>query len=176
MRVRRICSLGCFGAVLLCGLFAASAADAYTLKSSEGGFSAEFKAEPAFKKLEEKASSGPYARYQWLLDQGAYAWIVTYNDYPAGTIEKTGLQHAYQHAVDGGIRGVNGRMQSNNPVSNSGIAGRESTVFIPKGNLIMRQRIFIKGDRLYQNIYVGPPGSEKGKDVEDFFASFRLVN
>lgn len=163
-------------AVLSACLLAASAAAAYTLKSAEGNFTAELQAEPRFTRLEEKASSGPYTRYQWMLDQGAVAWIVTYNDYKAGTVTGSDVTQLYNRAIWGGVDAVKGKLQSDNPVRQAGLPGRESKVFIPKGNLVMRQRIFIRGDRLYQNIYVGPAGSEDGKDVEAFFASFRLIS
>jgi hypothetical protein len=155
-------------------LFSASMAFAYTLKSDEGKFTAEMPAEPGFEKLNEKASSGPYVRYQWLTDQGAKAWIVTYNDYQSGTIQKTGLEQAYKNAVQGGVQGVKGELRNEKSITQSGISGKESMVFMPSGPLIMRQRIFIIGDRLYQNIYVGPPGTENDTEVDAFFASFRV--
>ncbi len=163
-----------FAAALICAL-SANIAFAFTLKSDEGKFTAEMPAEPAFEKLNEKTSSGPYVRYQWLTDQGSKAWIVTYNDYTAGTITKTGLEQAYKNAVQGGVQGVNGELRSENVVTQSGISGREALISMV-GPLVMRQRIFIIGDRLYQNIYVGPPGSENDTEVNVFFASFRVEN
>ena len=163
------------GAVLIYALSAGLAA-AYTLKSDEGRFTAEMPAEPGFEKLNEKASSGPYVRYQWLTDQGSKAWIVTYNDYQTGTIAKTGLAQAYKNAVEGGVKGVKGELRDEKSINQSGITGKESLVFMSNGPLIMRQRIFIVGDRLYQNIYVEPPGSENDAEVNAFFASFRVGN
>jgi hypothetical protein len=159
-------------AVMICVLFA-NIAFAYTLKSDEGRFTAELPAEPTFSKLNETASSGPYVRYQWLADQGAIAWIITYNDYPAGTIAKTGLEEAYKNAVKGSIRGTKGELRSDKTITQASISGREILISVA-GPLIMRQRIFIIGDRLYQNIYVGTPGTEDDAEVDAFFASFRV--
>jgi hypothetical protein len=159
-------------AVIICVLFA-NVVFAYTLKSDEGKFTAEMPAEPAFEKLNEKASSGPYVRYQWLTDQGAKAWIVTYNDYPAGTIAKTGLEQAYKNAVQGSIRSTQGELRSDKVITQAGTSGHEVLISIA-GPLNMRQRIFIIGDRLYQNIYVGHPGTEDDAEVNAFFASFRV--
>jgi hypothetical protein len=159
-------------AAMICVLFA-NIAFAYTLKSDEGRFTAELPAEPTFSKLNETASSGPYVRYQWLADQGAKAWIITYNDYPAGTIAKTGLEEAYKNAVQGSIRGTKGELRSNKAITQADTSGREILISVA-GPLIMRQRIFIIGDRLYQNIYVGPPGTEDDAEVNAFFAFFRV--
>ena len=160
--------------VALIYAFSVSVTFAYTLKSDEGRFTAEMPAEPGFEKLNEQASSGPYVRYQWLTDQGSKAWIVTYNDYQAGTIAKTGLAQAYTNAVQGGVKGVKGELRNEKSITQAGVSGKESLVFMPNGPLIMRQRIFIIGDRLYQNIYVGPPGSENDAEVDAFFGSFRV--
>lgn len=160
--------------IVLIYTISAGASFAYTLKSDEGRFVADMPAEPTFEKLNEKASSGPYVRYQWLTDQGSKAWIVTYNDYQAGTINKTGLEQAYKNAVQGGVQGVKGELRSEKSITQQGITGKESLVYMPNGPLMMRQRIFILGDRLYQNIYVGPPGSENDSEVNAFFASFKV--
>jgi hypothetical protein len=159
-------------AVMIC-VFFADIAFAYTLKSNEGKFTAEMPAEPTFEKLNETAASGPYVRNQWLTDQGAKAWIVTYNDYTTGTIAKTGLEEAYKSAVQGSVRGTKGELRSDKAITQAGTSGHEILVSIP-GPFIMRQRIFIVGDRLYQNIYVGTPGTEDDAGVNAFFASFRV--
>jgi hypothetical protein len=150
-------------------------ASAYTLKSAEGGISAEFKSEPKFEKFNETTKSGqPYIRYQWLLDEGATAWIVTYNDYKAGSIKKVGLERAYEGAVSGGA-GAN-KLRSKQLITRSGITGRAALVDIPadKPTMVMQQWLFIKGDRLYQAIYVGPQGSENNPEVSSFMENFRI--
>jgi hypothetical protein len=154
-------------------VFFADIAFAYTPKSDEGKFTAEMSVEPTFEKLNEKAASGPYVRNQWLTDQGAKAWIVTYNDYTAGTIAKTGLEEAYKSAVQGSVQGTKGELRSEKAITQAGTSGHEILVSIP-GPFIMRQRIFIVGDRLYQNIYVGPPSDEDDAGVDAFFTSFRV--
>jgi hypothetical protein len=63
-------------AVILLALQVGPAA-AYGLKSDEGRFSIELPAEPSFQAIDEQSNAGAYVRYQWLVDQGARAWIVT---------------------------------------------------------------------------------------------------
>lgn len=163
-----------FAAVMLmCAI--GSAAHAYTLRSDEGNFVAEFLAEPGYKKFEETAKDGQeYTRHEWLLDQGEKAWIVTYNDYRAGTIANQGLEKSFENAVAGSVNAVKGELRGVTKISNHGTGGREALIFMPSYNLIMRQRIFFIGDRLYQAIYVGPVGSEKDKVVDDYLASLNM--
>lgn len=164
-----------FAAMILMCAFGVSAAQAYTLRSDEGNFVAEFLAEPGYKKHEETAKDGQkYSRYEWLLDQGEKAWIVTYNDYRAGTISKQGLEKSYENAIAGSVQAVKGELKNVIPISNHGTSGREAFIFMPSYNLIMRQRIFFVGDRIYQILYVGPVGSEKDKVVDDYLASLAI--
>jgi hypothetical protein len=159
--------------ILLCAL--AGAAHAYTLKSSEGAFAAEMLAEPGYKRLDETAKDGQqYVRHEWLLDQGAKAWIVSYNDYKAGTIAKQGLEKSFENAIKGSTQAVKGELRSTTKIDNYGVAGREAQIFMSSYNLVMRQRVFFVGDRLYQAIYVGPPGSEKDQVVDDFMKSLNM--
>ena len=166
--------LAAFAAVILmCAI--GGGAHAYTLRSDEGNFVAEFLAEPGYKKLEETAKDGQhYTRHEWLLDQGEKAWIVTYNDYRAGTIAKQGLEKSFENAVGGSVNAVKGELRGVTRINNHGIDGREALVFMPDYKLIMRQRIFFIGDRLYQAIYVGPVGSEKDKVVDDYMTSLNM--
>jgi hypothetical protein len=159
--------------ILMCAI--GGAAHAYTLRSDEGNFVAEFLGEPGYKKLEETAKDGQhYVRHEWLLDQGAKAWIVTYNDYKPGTIANQGLEKSYENAVAGSVQGVKGELKSVIKISNHGTDGREDFITMPEYKLIMRQRIFFIGDRLYQILYVGPPGSEKDAVVDDYLASLNI--
>jgi hypothetical protein len=148
------------------------AAHAYILNSDEGRFSIELPAQADFKTFNEQSELGPHTRYQWLVDQGEKAWLVTYNDYPqpraGGDTEK-----AYDIGMNGSIQATKGTLKSQRSVENSGVRGREFYIELPGGQII-RQRLFIVGKRLYQNIYVGPAGTENGLEVENFLPSFRI--
>lgn len=158
---------------LICAI--GHAAHAYTLRSDEGKFVAELAAEPKYKKFEEKAKDGQqYVRHEWMLDQGEKAWLVSYNDYRRGTISGQGLEKSFENAIRGTIQGVKGELRNTTKLSNDGIAGREALIFSPSFNLILRQRIFFVGDRIYQILYVGPPGSEKESAVDEFLASLKI--
>jgi hypothetical protein len=156
-------------------LLIVSAAAAFTLESDEGRFTIELIEKPAFEKLHEKTAAGYFVdRYQWLLDQGEVAWIVTYGDYPEADVKRLGAETMYDNGAKGSVDGVKGKLQKQGPIQHSGVRGRELFVAVPEGNMVMRQRLFLVGTRLYQNVYVGPAGSEQNGDVDVFFNSFQI--
>jgi hypothetical protein len=159
--------------VLMCVI--GDAAQAYTLRSDEGKFVAEILAEPSYKKLEETAKDGQkFTRHEWMLDQGEKAWIVTYNDYKPGTVANQGIEKSFENAFAGSVAAVKGELRDIAKISNSGTPGREALIFSPSYNMMLRQRIFFIGDRIYQAIYVGPVGSEKGSIVDVFLGSLKM--
>jgi hypothetical protein len=156
-------------------LLMVGAAAAFTLNSDEGRFTIELIDKPAFEKLHEKTAAGYFVdRYQWLLDQGEVAWIVTYGDYPEADVKRLGAETMYDNGAKGSVDGVKGQLQKQEPIQHSGVRGRELFVTVPEGNMVMRQRLFLVGTRLYQNVYVGPAGTERNGDVEVFFKSFEI--
>jgi hypothetical protein len=163
-------------AVLALVCAAVEAADAYTLRSDEGKFVAEFSAEPKYKDYEEKAHDGQqYVRHEWMLDQGEKAWLVSYNDYRRGTISDAGLDKSFENAIRGTTQGVKGELRNTTKLDNAGIAGREALIFSTSYKLMLRQRIFFVGDRIYQILYVGPPGTETDGAVDAFLSSLKIL-
>jgi hypothetical protein len=151
-------------------LTAVGQAAGYVLKSDEGGFSIELPAEPSFQAIDEQSAAGIHVRYQWLVDLGHRAFIVTYNDYArAGEAEST-----YDNGVEGALKATGGDLLRQAPVALDSLRGREFFARMPSGNTL-RQRLFLIGNRFYQTIYVGPAGSEADAAVEAFLASFRVV-
>ena len=166
--------VGLLGLFAACAL-SASSADAYSLNNREGRFSAELPDEPKFEKLREQTKAGYHVdRYQWLVDKGETAWIITYGDYPPADVRRIGVETMYDNGVQGSVEGVKGTLRDQGPVDHSGVRGRELFVHVPEGNLVMRQRLFILNNRLYQNVYVGPDGTERTPEVEAFLNSFRM--
>jgi hypothetical protein len=148
----------------------AGPAAAYVLRSDEGRFSIELPAEPSFQAIDEQSAAGAHVRYQWLVDLGHRAFIVTYNDYARTSEAET----IYDNGLEGALTATKGSLVRQQAVTLEGLQGREFFARMPSGNTL-RQRLFLVGNRFYQNIYVGPPGSEVEPAVEAFLASFRVV-
>jgi hypothetical protein len=164
--------------VLAVAFVCAGAADAYTVKSPEGGISAEFKAEPAFTTAKETAKDGQtYQRFQWLLDEGAIAWVLSYNDYKPGTVARTTLSEFYEAAAKGSAAGTGGRQIGEmKSLTLSGISGRELLTAVGEktSEMRIRQRMFTRNDRFYQILYVGPAGTENSAAARAFLDSLRI--
>jgi hypothetical protein len=155
----------------------AGAADAYTVKSPEGGLSAEFKAEPTLSTLNETAKDGQsYQRFQWLLDEGETAWIVSYNDYNPGTVGRVGLTEFYEAAAKGSVTATGGwQVGELKSITLSGISGRELLTAVEGTTQFrVRQRMFTRNDRFYQIVYVGLPGTENSAAAQAFLDSLRI--
>jgi hypothetical protein len=93
---------------------------------------------------------------------------------PAGILADLGHVDVFKSAIKGMLKAVKGDLRANDPIEVGALPGREVVVIVP-GGLILRQRFFIKGDRFYQNMYIGPRGSQDDSAVEAFFASFRVM-
>ncbi len=168
--------VNCLAAAVLSSLLIVGSAAAFTVQSDEGRFTVELAEKPAFEKLREKTDAGYFIdRYQWLLDEGDVAWIVTYSDYPEADVKRLGAETMYDNAAKGAVAGVSGKLRSQAPLQHSGVRGRELFVAVPDGKMVMRQRLFVVGNRLYQNVYVGPDGTERNGEVEVFLNSFRIL-
>ncbi len=94
---------------------------------------------------------------------------------PAGMLADIGINPTLRDFWKGVVKSVGGELRANDPIQHGQLSGREILVFVPLGSLILRQRMFIEGDRMYQIMYAGPFGTQDSPEVEAFFASFRVM-
>src|ERR1700685_1016253 len=100
-----------FSCFLIAALLVTDAACAYAFKSSQGGVSATFNAEPTLKKITGTYvyDKSEFTLYQWLLDGGPKAWIVQYiNDVPGTVANGGGEDKFYERAIQGGLTAAKG--------------------------------------------------------------------
>ncbi len=162
-------------AALLAFLAAAPFANAFELKSYEGRFSVEFPSAPAFQTI-RNVGSCIAARHEYRLSERGRVWMASYQDCkPAGMLADIGVNPMLRDFWKGVVKSVGGELRANDPIEHGPLSGRQILVFVPQGKLILRQRMFIEGDRIYQNMYVGPFGTQDDPEVEAFFASFRVM-
>jgi len=145
-------------------------AHAFTFRSSEGHFTAEFPAEP---KLTEKNSTSdkdavPLKQYLWAVDKGDTVYHVTM------TISKARMTFNYDDGTNAFIKAVNGKLISQQTFQMNGTTGRE--IFVEAGGYVFRDRMLFINQRVYQILYGGRPGSEKSAAAEAFLNSVHLGN
>jgi hypothetical protein len=140
----------------------------FRLSSVDGNFAVEFPKEPKFEKEHGSTAGLPYDQYAWSLEQGGRYWTVTYQVHPAS------IKWNYDGAVKGVLESVKGRLVQQLSITQAGVVGRE--LLVEASGYRMRQRILYCGNgRVYQLVYVGPPGSELNNDVDVFMKSFNLL-
>jgi hypothetical protein len=142
--------------------------ESFRVTSVDGNFAIEFPSEPKFQKHHGTTQTGlPYDEYAWTLEQGGRFWSVSCQVYPASTTWD------HNRAIKGVLDSAKGRLIRQSTITQAGVSGRE--VFVEANGYIFRQRIFYRGGRAYQLLYVGPPGSELNTDVDVFMKSFDIL-
>lgn len=153
---------------------AAMHASAFEVKSYEGKFSMEFPGSPAASTIHDIGSCVA-TRHEYRFQEHSKVWMASYQDCkPKGILADLGHVGVIKNAIKRMLKAVKGDLRVNDPIKVGVLEGREVVVVVP-GGLVLRQRFFIEGDRVYQNMYVGPRGSQDDPAVEAFFASFRVM-
>ena len=93
---------------------------------------------------------------------------MTYTEYSTPPVKN------YDKNVMGLLAATKGKLIRQAKIEQAGVDGREVVTLLPD-NAVMRQRMFLVGNRLYQAVYAGPAGTEAGADVELFMTSFQLL-
>lgn len=109
-------------------------------------------------------------------EAGVIAYMIIYSDYPAGSVTKTGgPAKVCENASKGAVDSVNGTIRTSAACQLGDVTGLEIVADIPSRASVARLRFFVVGDRLYQVMFIGPPGQEASPAVMNYFASFRLL-
>jgi hypothetical protein len=156
------------GVVVACAP-AASIARAHAFSSPEGNFEAEFPALPALEKTKNSTTSGiPYDQYVWSIENSD-GWFGI-----GMIIYSKPVTKDYDANIRGAVAATKGTLRSQKTIQQSGVQGREILIDVP-GPGVVRQRLLWIGDRLYQAIFSGGPGTGTTPNVEAFLNSFRTV-
>jgi hypothetical protein len=171
--VGRSISSGFAGAFAISLIFAfrADFANAYTLKSYEGRFSIEFPSAPT-PKIVHGLGSCDSVVHEFRVSEGGRVWTAIYKDCkPSGMLADIGINPTLRDYGKGVAKRVGGEVRANDPIELGLLSGREFLIYVERGNLVIRGRVFIEGDRIYQLMYVGPVFTQEEPAVESFFAS-----
>ncbi len=155
-----------FGVVALC-IASVGLADGYSLRSPEGNFTAEFPEQPKLTKNNAKTGGGiAYEQYLWSVDKGS-TWYGIFM-----SVYSQPVQQEYDGPTSGSVAAVKGKLTGQQPFELRGMTGRE--IFIEASGQSVRQRLLWVGARLFQFVFVGPPGTEKNVDVDEFMSSVQF--
>jgi hypothetical protein len=160
---------GLIGITVACAM-TASAASTYTFTSPEGRFTAEFPAAPALERTKGNATGGiPYDRYQWSIENKDGWWAVSMFIYSKA------VPRDYDANTRGAVVATKGNLVSQKSIVQNGAEGREILIDVPQSGMVRLRFLWI-GERFYQVVFSGKPGTGATPDVDAFLDSFRIVN
>jgi hypothetical protein len=109
---------------------------------------------------------------------GTASYFLSYTDYPAPIDRPENKKtEALDHAREGGLRAVNGRLLSQSDISIKGHPGRLIVVDSPNGpdGSLIQNRVYLVGNRLYSMQVAIPKGAQvTDTAAEKFLDSFEL--
>jgi hypothetical protein len=146
-----------------------------TVVSQDGGFKATFPIKAQATSMPVKTGELEVTMKMVAAEKNGASFVVSYVDYPAGSLGQKSPDQAFQDIVDGTVGNVEGTLRSAEPITLGGTQGREVLIDVPKQNVVVHERIFLVGDRLYQVMYGGPKGTESAKEAMAFLDSFKLL-
>jgi hypothetical protein len=121
--------------------------------------------------------AGPLEIRMFAAEQGQQAWLVGYSDYPEELVQASDPAAMLAGVRDGAVSNVNGQLVSDVEATLAGYPGREFSATVTQNGqeMVMRERVYLVGNRLYQILVVVPKGEENSQEVEAFFESFQLT-
>jgi hypothetical protein len=160
--------LGRLFGVVFAFVIVTGSANAYTLTSPEGHFTAVFPGQPNLQKSSGKTTAGiSYNQSTWVFDSGIEAWLVI-----LATFSQTGTKD-FAPSISAAVASVKGKLVSQKNIQQNGAAGVE--ILIDIGPQEGRQRMVWIGNRFYQIIYVGKTGTTSTPTINAFFNSFQAT-
>jgi hypothetical protein len=145
----------------------------HTLTGPDGSFTAEFPAAPKYAASQVATASGSlYTLHQYVLEQGAAAFIVQTAVYP-DDINVSNPRTNLQGGLDNLARSMEGeKWASIDWVKHQGLTASDA-VGNRSGHAI-RSYSVMKGRQVFTLIYAGAPGSARSGDVNRFVGSLRV--
>jgi hypothetical protein len=145
--------------------------------SKDGKFSVALPGKPTEKMNKVKVGDAEATLYVFSIDQKEpkCGYVITYLDYPKGTVgaEK---EKFVAGVVERNVANLKGKVASNEAVTlgKQKHPGRDVRVELADKKQLYRARVFLVGDRVYQVVVLGAEEFVKGKEVDDYLASFKV--
>ena len=144
--------------------------------SKEGKFSVTLPSKPKEQSNKIPTDAGEVDAHMFLVDLKDRAYLVSYNDYKAGSVGAN-TEKVLGGVVDGSARGVKGKLVKDEKITlgEKKYPGHDITIELPGNQGFYRAKVYLVGDRLYQVVALGPDEFIKSKPVEEYFKSFKLA-
>jgi hypothetical protein len=158
-------------------LMLAGPAYADTFTSKEWGFSATFPgpANQTAQPVKTAVGDVTMVTVYYVNEGDGVSYGVITSDYPKGTITRQPLEQVYKKNAVSAAESVKGTVRSITNFTVDGVVGRDVLIDSAPNGKAAHNRYFTVGDRLFQVIFIGPPGNENAKATLDFLNSFHLL-
>lgn len=143
--------------------------------SKEGKFSVALPGKPTEKVSKPKFGDAVIELHVFTAPQKDRAFVVAYSDYPKAAIGADRDKFVGER-VDANVGNLKGKLLSNEKITlgKAKHPGREVRFEITDKKQTYRARVFLVGERVYQVVLLGPDEFVKGKEADDYFASFAV--
>lgn len=142
--------------------------------SQAGHFSVSFPSVPEHDQMPYNASGVQTTITTFAAKFGDGALLVSYNDYPQGTVKPGTESQVLVGAENGAVKGANGKLLEEKAFKYGNYNARSYVIGLPQDH-VARANIFLVGDRLYQIMAIVPKGDVDSANVVQFFRSFKLA-
>jgi hypothetical protein len=145
--------------------------------SREGGFSAQMPTKPLELKKTMKSPLGPveFYMFQATAPREGIAYTVAYNDFPEAFPQLVKAGDILELSTESFAQGVNGKLVSSKETKLGDYPGREYEVEVFGGKAVLRGRIFLVDQRLYQVMAIARADAADSPSIGRFLDSFRLT-
>ena len=144
--------------------------------SKAGKFSINLPAKPTEKTTKVKVGDRDVDLHVFSISsQKDRAYVVTYSDYPKDKIGED-KDKFLAGVVERNVALLKGKVAAEEKVAlgKAKHPGREVRVDLPDKKQLYRARVYVVGDRVYQIVVLGPEELVKGKEIDEYLASFKV--
>ena len=145
--------------------------------SGEGLYAVSFPGQPKESQREDKTLDGrAVVTHFQAVEDGKRYFAMSWVQMPASPRNTLARNRVLESAATGALKSIpGGVLMSKRKVSVGKTAGLDYVVDAPRDAQRLRQRVFLVGDKLVQQTYSGPAGSETDASVKQFVASLKFT-
>jgi len=145
--------------------------------SVEGGFSIQLPGEPQGQKIILDTQVGRTYLNMYTLNRkdDNFIYSVGYVDYPDELFSLKSAEQILDDGRDGAARNVQGVLTKESNISIKGYSGREFTIEVGNGEAIVKAKLFLVGQRVYQLMVTTDKKWSDSYNIKRFLDSFQLI-
>ncbi|MEK6256075.1 MAG: hypothetical protein N2C13_02000 [Chloroflexota bacterium] len=143
--------------------------------SQAGGFSIMMPGDPDEQSQLTATEFGTTEAVTFIVDNPGAGYSAIYANYPTGLIQAYPVGVILDGISFGVVTQSEGELVRNSTITFDGYEGRELEIAAPIGESILRVRIYLIGNRVYQISVVTSAVRQSSEDTVRFFDSFKLL-